>query len=145
MKKIKEKKLKKENIVVAGKRKEAIAKATIKPGEGKVVINKKPIHVFNQFQQLELQEPFVLAQPILNDDLKTVDIEVNVKGGGVQGQIEASRLAMARALVAYFKKPELKRAFLQYDRALLVADTRRKEQRKPNDSKARAKRQKSYR
>ncbi|MEM1535719.1 MAG: 30S ribosomal protein S9 [Candidatus Pacearchaeota archaeon] len=145
MKKIKEKKLKKGQIVVAGKRKEAIAKATIKPGQGKVVINKRPIELFNQFQQLELQEPFVIARPILSNDLKAVDIEVNVKGGGVQGQIEASRLAIARALLAYFKKPELKKAFLSYDRALLVADTRRKEMRKPNDSKARAARQKSYR
>lgn len=136
---------KSKNIVVAGKRKEAIAKATIKPGTGKCLINKKPISLFNYFHQLSLQEPFVLARPILGNELDTIDIEVNVKGGGIEGQVEASRLAIARALLAYFKRQELKKAFLNYDRALLVADTRRKETRKPCDSKARARRQKSYR
>ena len=43
------------------------------------------------------------------------------------------------------EKADLRKAFLSYDRTLLVADVRRKEQRKPNDSKARAARQKSYR
>ncbi|MEM4703398.1 MAG: 30S ribosomal protein S9 [Candidatus Pacearchaeota archaeon] len=133
------------NIVTTGKRKEAIAKATIKQGSGRITINKKPITLLNNLQQLSLKEPFILAQPLLGNDLNSVNIEVNVQGGGVEGQLEASRLAIARALLAYFKKPELKRAFLEYDRALLVADTRRKEQRKPNDSKARAARQKSYR
>jgi ribosomal protein S9 len=70
---------------------------------------------------------------------------VNVHGGGQESQVEASRLAIARALVVYFKSQALRKAFLSYDRALVVADTRRKEQRKPNDSRARASRQKSYR
>ncbi|MCS7134440.1 MAG: 30S ribosomal protein S9 [Candidatus Pacearchaeota archaeon] len=136
---------KSKQVVVAGKRKEAIAKATIKPGSGKILINKKPISLFNQLQQLALQEPIILAKPILGKELEGVNIEVNVKGGGIEGQVEASRLAIARAILSYFKKPELKKAFLSYDRFLLIADTRRKETRKPCDSKARARRQKSYR
>ena len=65
--------------------------------------------------------------------------------GGRESQIEATRLAIARAITAFTKSPELKNAYNNYDWALLVADVRRKEQRKPGDSKARAKRQKSYR
>jgi len=73
------------------------------------------------------------------------EISVNVKGGGNESQIAASRLAIARALVEFTKSEELKRAFSDYDKNLLVADTRRKEPNKPGDSKARKKRQKSFR
>ncbi len=133
------------NIVVAGKRKTAIAKATIKQGTGILRINKKPVEVFNYFQQLALKEPFSLLSKILGDELNKIDIHIVVHGGGTESQIEASRLAIARALLAYFKKAEIRKTFLNYDRTLLVADVRRKEMRKPNDSKARASRQKSYR
>jgi small subunit ribosomal protein S9 len=54
-------------------------------------------------------------------------------------------LAIARALVEFTKNEELKKAFASYDKNLLVADTRRKEAYKPGDSKARKKRQKSFR
>jgi len=73
------------------------------------------------------------------------DIFINVAGGGPESQIEASRLAIAKAILAFTKNVELRKTFLNYDRSLLIADVRRKEQYKPNDSKARAKRQKSYR
>jgi small subunit ribosomal protein S9 len=125
-------------LTVAGKRKKAIAKATIKEGHGRITINKKPIICFNQFQQLSLKEPIMLSEEILGDNLKTIDISINVNGGGSESQIEAARLALARSLVAWFKEASLKNKFLKYDRMLLVADTRRKESRKPNDSKARA-------
>lgn len=132
-------------ITVSGSRKRSVARATIKPGIGAIKINSKPIDIFNQFQQLILSEPIVIAEPILKDKLKQLNIKVNVKGGGVESQIEASRLAIARALVAFTKNPELRSAFIRYDKTLLVADTRRKEMRKWGDSKARAKRQKSKR
>ena len=90
-------------------------------------------------EKLRIIEPFVLA----GDLAKEIDLEVNVRGGGVNGQADAIRLAVARALVSYNGK--LKKTFEDYDRLLLVADVRRKEVCKPNDSKARAKRQKSYR
>ena len=73
------------------------------------------------------------------------DIFVNVKGGGSESRIAASRLAIARALVNYTKSDDLKKAFSEYDKNLLVADIRRKEPNKPGDSKARKKRQKSFR
>ena len=70
---------------------------------------------------------------------------VNVNGGGSESRIEASRLAIARALVEFTKSKELKKSFSSYDKNLLIADTRRKEAYKPGDSKARRKRQKSFR
>jgi small subunit ribosomal protein S9 len=73
------------------------------------------------------------------------DVEINIKGGGEKGQIEAARLALARAINSYAKKKELTDSFLSYDRNLLVADIRRKEAYKPGDSKARSKRQSSKR
>ncbi|HDI03170.1 MAG TPA: 30S ribosomal protein S9 [Candidatus Pacearchaeota archaeon] len=132
-------------IIATGKRKTSVARAVIKPGKGKIMINKKPISLFNEFHQLLLKEPLVLAQPILKDKLKQVDIEVNVRGGGVESQVGASRLAIAKALVEFFGSQQLKKAYLKYDKTLLVADVRRKEMRKWGISKARKKRQKSYR
>jgi small subunit ribosomal protein S9 len=132
-------------IIATGKRKTAIAKAKITSGTGLVTLNKKPIQNFNNFHKLILYEPFEIAKPILGEKLSQVDIIINVSGSGVESQIEAARLAIARALLAFTKNAELRSALLKYDRSLLVADIRRKEQRKPNDSKARARRQKSYR
>ena len=72
-------------------------------------------------------------------------INVNIKGGGQSGQTEAARLAIAKGLVEYTGSEELRKAYLTYDRHLLVADVRRNEPHKPNKSSPRAKRQKSYR
>ncbi|MEM4152973.1 MAG: 30S ribosomal protein S9 [Candidatus Pacearchaeota archaeon] len=137
------KKQEKKMIVVGGTKKESVARATIKEGTGIVKINKKPIELFNNIHKLSLSEPLVIAQDVLKAN--NWNIDVSVRGGGIESQIDAARLAIARALVAFTKSAELKNAFLKYDRMLLVADTRRKEMRKPNDSKARAARQKSYR
>ncbi|MEM4318743.1 MAG: 30S ribosomal protein S9 [Candidatus Pacearchaeota archaeon] len=132
-------------IVVAGKRKAAIAKATAKRGEGIVKINNIPFTNFDLYRRLQIEEPLKIAEAIIGPELRNIDINVNVKGGGIQGQTEASRLAIARALVEFTKSKELEKAFLSYSRNLVDADVRRKEMRKPRDSKARAKRQKSYR
>ncbi len=130
-------------LTISGKRKTSIAKATIKEGIGKVRINKKPMEFFSELQRLELKEPLIIAEKVLGK--LNFDIGVSVKGGGMASRIEAARLAIARAIVAFTKDEKLRRAYLAYDRHLLVADTRRKEAYKPDDSKARAKRQTSYR
>lgn len=131
------------NLVVTGKRKTAIAKATIVEGKGNITFNKKPIGLLSYLQQLEISEPLVIAK----DKLKKLnfDINLNVKGGGTASQVDAARLAIAKAIVAYTKNEDVRRAFLSYDRNMLVADTRRKEACKPGDSKARAMRQTSFR
>jgi len=137
-------KVKPKVLVVAGKRKRAIAKATIKPGLGKITINKTPLENLSDLRKLFISEPLMIAQQ-LSPDLTKFDISINVKGGGIESQAEASRLAISRALVNFTGNEELRGKFLAYDRSLLIADTRRKEPRKPGISRARAKRQKSYR
>jgi|SRR3989338_854766 len=128
-------------INVSGKRKRAVARATLKEGSGKVKINGVPVELIEpEMARTRLKEPLILAEDTANN----VDIDVNVFGGGNMGQSEAARLTIAKALALYNKK--LEKVFSDYDRHLLIADVRRKETRKPNrHSKARAKVQKSYR
>lgn len=128
--------------IYSGKRKSAVAKATVKPGNGKIIINKMPHDYLSNIHKMMVEEPLRIAKQI--GEIK-FDINVNLKGGGKESQIEAARLAIARALVGEMKSEALKKAFLAYDRNMLIADVRRKEPYKPGDSKARAKRQKSYR
>jgi len=124
-----------------GTRKTAVARATLMPGKGKIRVNNALVSsISNSMARLRIQEPILLAQ----DTVNSLDINVNVFGGGIASQADASRLAIARALAQYDKK--LEKVFLDYDRTLLVADVRLKETHKPNrHGKARAKRQKSYR
>ena len=134
------KKKKSRDIQTTGKRRTAVARATLQPGKGKVKINSFYLESYTpEIAKMRIQEPLLLA----GDTAKKVDIKVKVEGGGWNGQADAVRLAIGKALVAFNK--ELKKPFLDYDRQLLIADVRRKEQCKPNDSKARSKRQKSYR
>lgn len=132
-----------EKIVVSGKRKASIARATISEGTGIITINKKSCEHIPILRKLIIEEPLRITKNILGNI--NYDISINVAGGGQQARIEAARLAIARALVKATGSKDLKKAFSNYDKNLLVADTRRKEDRKPNDSKARARRQKSYR
>jgi small subunit ribosomal protein S9 len=131
------------SLVVSGKRKASVAKATIIGGSGKITFNKRPLSFLTDLQQLEIGEPLVIAKDILGD--LNFDISLNVKGGGSACQVEAGRLAIAKAMVKFTKNKDLKDAFLEYDRNLLVADTRRKEACKPGNSKARSMRQTSFR
>ena len=127
---------------VSGKRKNAVARATIKAGKGNILFNKVQLEIIKpEINMLRLKEPLIIAGAVANQ----VDIDVNVIGGGITSQAEAGRLVIARALVEFTKDEKLKKKYLEYDRQLLVADVRRKEACKPNDSRARAKRQKSYR
>ena len=130
-------------IITSGKRKTSIARAIITDGTGKVTINKKPYETMQRFEKLKIEEPLRIAESILGK--KDFDISVNVKGGGEKSQVEAARLSIARAILALTKSKELEKAYSDYDRNLLVADVRRKEAYKPGDSKARKKRQTSYR
>ncbi len=130
-------------IITSGKRKEAVARAVISEGFGKITINKKPHETLNFFDKLKIEEPLRITKNILGEF--NFNVAISVRGGGEKSQIEASRLALARAIVSFTKNKNLEKAFLEYDRGLLVADVRRKETYKPGDSKARRKRQKSYR
>ncbi|MBW2990842.1 30S ribosomal protein S9 [Candidatus Woesearchaeota archaeon] len=128
-------------ITARGKRKRAVARASLKPGKGAVIINNTELDNYEpKIYRLRIREPLLLAGEIANQ----IDIKVNVHGGGISSQSDASRLAIAKALAEY--SPRLKKVFLDYDRQLLVADVRRKEVSKPGrHGQARGRRQKSYR
>jgi len=130
-------------IITSGKRKTAVARAILTEGSGKIQINDKDHKNLQVFNELKIEEPLRIAQKILG---KTeFNIQVQVRGGGEKGQIEAARVAISRAILNFSKSKDLETAFLNYDRNLLVADARRKETYKPGDSKARKKRQSSKR
>ncbi len=126
----------------SGKRKTAIARATIKKGSGQVRINKKIIeHVEPELVRLKISEPLTIASDLVDE----IDVEVKVRGGGIMGQADAVRTAIARGLVKWTSSSSLRDAFLKYDRSLLVSDARQKERKKFGGRGARARRQKSYR
>lgn len=129
-------------VVASGKRKTAVARAVVKDGNGIVKINKVPIDIYKpEILRTMIKEPLLL----IGEKAKALNIEVNVKGGGVVGQAEACRTAIARGINQYFSDPTIEKLFKEYDRTLLVNDVRRKLPKRPMGRGARAKRQKSYR
>jgi len=130
-----------EVVVAAGKRKSAIARAYISKGKGVVRVNKLNLLAYPEYLRQIMAEPLQLAGKYS----KKVDIVVRVEGGGPVSQAEAARTAIAKALAEFTKDEELRRMFMEYDRTLLVSDTRRKEPKKQLGRGARKRKQKSYR
>lgn len=129
-------------VNTSGKRKTAIARASVKKGKGIVRINNKPVDIFEpEIARWKILEPVNIAK----DQLEKLNVEVTVKGGGFMSQANAARTAIAKGILEYTGDPSLKIAFLDHDRSLLVSDSRRKESKKPLGRGARSKRQKSYR
>ena len=107
------------SVHTSGKRKRAIARATLSKGTGKIRINNKLVDTIQpKIARMKISEPVILAGELG----KKIDVNVKVMGGGAISQAEAARLAIARAIVEFSKEAN-----------------------KPNRSKPRAKRQKSYR
>ncbi len=130
-------------VISSGKRKTAIARALIKPGKGRVWINGVPIEIWPiEMAKWKMLEPLLLAGRKL---WETVDIKINVQGGGIMSQADAVRMAIARGLVEYFQSEELKKIYLEYDRYMLSGDPRRTEPEKYMRRSARRRWQKSYR
>lgn len=139
---MKGKKGKKGSVVASGKRKTAVARAVLRPGSGKVRINRVPLEIHEpEMARLKISEALTVA----GDKVSKVDIDVNVRGGGVMGQADAIRTAVSRGLVAYYDDEELEVTLRSYDRTLIAPDTRRKLPKKPLGRGARKMRQKSYR
>ena len=119
---------KKDFIQTIGKRKKAIARAIAKPGKGVILINDKPLEVFEpEMLRLMIKEPLILAGD------SGLDITVKSSGGGIFGQAAAIRQCIAKALVEHDNS--LRAKFIEYDRNMLVADSRRTEPHKPSASK----------
>jgi small subunit ribosomal protein S9 len=130
-------------LVVSGKRKTATARAVVKPGMGRIRINKTPIEIFEpEIAREKIMEPLIQA----GDEIwKQLDIDIKVSGGGYMGQAEAARMAIANALLKWTKSAHLRTIFTEYDRTMVVGDPRRKEPKKFGGPGARARDQKSYR
>ncbi len=134
---------KKKVLVVSGKRKTAVARAIIKPGAGRIRVNRTPVEIYEpEIARAKIMEPLLQA----GDEIwKQVDIDVRTQGGGYMGQAEAARMAVANALLKWTKSSHLKTVFTEYDRTMVAGDSRSKEPKKFGGPGARAKEQKSYR
>ena len=114
----------------SGRRKTAVARIYLTAGNGNIIVNGKDYKVY--FPTLPLQ--YVVTQSLLvAESLANFDIKVNVQGGGVKGQAEAVRLAIAKALVEL--NPEVKPALRA--KGLVTRDDRMVERKKPGRRKAR--------
>ncbi len=130
-------------LTTSGKRKTATARATVRKGTGVIRINKVPLDIVQpELIRLKISEPLLIAGP---EVAKSLDITVEVKGGGMMGQAEAARCAIARGIVNWTNDVALRDAYLAHDRNLLVNDVRVTESKKYGGTGARAKFQKSYR
>jgi small subunit ribosomal protein S9 len=119
-----------EVINALGRRKTAIARIYVNDGKGQIIVNNRDYKEYFPFEQLQdlVNQPLVVT----NSEGK-YDIKINLVGGGVKGQAEAVRLAIARALVKI--DPEAK-AILKPGK-FLTRDPREVERKKPGRPKAR--------
>lgn len=121
-----------EVINTIGRRKTSVARIYLKEGKGEVVVNKKPYKDYFTTGMLQ----YKINQPFLLTNLEgKYDVKVNVYGGGFNGQAEAVRLAISRALV---KLNEENKPLLKAEK-LMTRDPRMVERKKPGQPKARKK------
>ncbi len=136
----------KKAVMAKAKRKRAIARASLIPGSGRVSINGIDV---NLMQPKEIRD--LILEPInITSFAKQIadssNIRVNTCGGGFSGQAQAARNAIAKVLVkASPSSDALKGFYMEYDRNLIIDDTRRVEPKKFKGPKARARFQTSYR
>jgi len=130
-------------LVVSGKRKTASARAFVRAGAGRVKVNMVPVELVEpEIARAKIMEPLLQAG---EDVWSQVDMDVKTIGGGYMGQAEAARMAVANALLKWTKSGHLRTVFTEYDRTMIVGDSRSKEPKKFGGPGARAKEQKSYR
>jgi small subunit ribosomal protein S9 len=119
-------------INTIGRRKTSVARVYMSEGKGKITINKRDYTEYfpTGVLQYKVNQPFALTETT-----GKFDVNVNVKGGGINGQVEAVRLGIARALVESDAdlKPALKAE------SLMTRDPRMVERKKPGQPKARKK------
>ncbi|MBP1357842.1 MAG: 30S ribosomal protein S9 [Sulfolobus sp.] len=129
-------------VITSARRKTAVARCVAKPGNGKVFINGVPLEIIPfEVVKMKIMEPLLLAGKIR----EKFDFWVTVEGGGIMGQADAARMAIARALVKITGLNELKDVYKAYDRTMLAGDPRRTESEKWMRYSARRWRQKAYR
>lgn len=119
-----------EMINAIGRRKAAIARVIVNEGKGQITINKRDLADYFPMDQLQ----FIVKQPLsVLELIGKYDIRANLDGGGIKGQAEALRLAIARALVLI--DPECKKTLRAS--GFLTRDPRVVERKKPGQPGAR--------
>lgn len=119
-----------QKIQTVGRRKTAVARILLRPGEGEWTINGRPMAEYfpRKTHQTRVEEPLLVTE--LDGRF---DIQIRVRGGGLTGQADAIRLGLARALVTH---DEEQRPSLRAN-GLLTRDSRKVERKKPGRPKAR--------
>jgi small subunit ribosomal protein S9 len=117
-------------FVATGRRKRSVSSIRLRPGTGKVDVNGKE---FQQYFPLEVQRKTILDPLVMKNLEGNYDIIIRVNGGGIEGQVIASRLGIARALV---KQNEDNKHDLKV-KGYLTRDPRKKERKKYGLKKAR--------
>ena len=121
-----------EVVNTIGRRKAAVARVYVKPGNGTITINKKPLEVYFPLDIFQ----FVVKQPlIVLNQLENYDININLDGGGIHGQSEAARMGISRALCEIDAE---NRSILKKN-GFLTRDAREVERKKPGQPGARRK------
>ena len=121
-----------EVVNTVGRRKAAVARVYVKPGNGQITINHRALDVYFPLNILQYE----VKQPMLvTNTLENYDVTINLVGGGIKGQAEAARMGIARALCqidAEFRSVLKKNGFL-------TRDSREVERKKPGQPGARRK------
>ena len=121
-----------------GRRKDSVARVYLRPGEGNIVVNKRPLEDYFGRDTLKM----ILRQPLeITDSLQKFDIIVNVHGGGLSGQAGAIRHGISRALLLAM---EDSRGALKKE-GMLTRDSRKVERKKYGQPGSRKKYQYSKR
>ncbi len=132
-------------IVVKSKRKRAIARGYVNKGSGIIRINSMDIStIYPMEHRMLILEPITVSDATMSIG-KSIDIKINIQGGGSSAQAQAARGVVARAIAKYSGDENIAKAYLQYDRTMMVDDFRRVEPKKFLGPKARSRFQKSYR
>ena len=132
----------KKTLVVSGKRKTAYSRAVVRPGQGRVYVNRVPVEIYEpEIAREKMMEPLLQAGEVW----KELDLEVTTTGGGYMGQAEAARMAISNAILKWTKSTHLRSVYSEYDRTMIAGDSRKKEPKKFGGPGARSRDQKSYR
>jgi small subunit ribosomal protein S9 len=123
-------KIKEDKKNAVGRRKTAVARVWVKPGSGIITVNGRS---FEQYFPLATLQIIAKQSLTITNTVSNYDIQVNVDGGGISGQAEATRLGIARVLceIDPAHRPVLKQA------GMLTRDSRMVERKKPGRKKAR--------
>lgn len=129
-------------VFVSKKRKSAMARVVLKPGQGLVKVNGLPLeYAFPEIQRSRIRETLSLAE----EKWKKIDFIANIEGGGTVSRADALRMAIAEGLVKWTRSKKLKALFIEEYGKTILWDPRRREAKKFGGPRARRRKQKSYR